>query len=391
MDTLIKWFDSDEDKDLMLCRGRGVAYQREMKRQRVKYDDSYWKKVEAYEGTEIAIAINDARCDFVQDVFPGATSLIDVGAGTGDFIRTAVKRGIKAMGFDVMKKSNEALVRMHAYSTNISAFPVVTMWDTIEHMDMPELRLNNIPKNGYLFVSIPIFENLDSVRASKHYRPGEHLYYFTKDGFIQWMKMRSFRLIAVSDHEVRCGRESIVAFAFKKDLPMYHDYIGEYCTMHASRFYGSSAVELHLNRVLDVVKKVRPLSIVDYGCGRSDLASHFWHDGARRIAKYDPAIPLYKTFPAENFDLALCCDVLEHIPANSVQRVLDEVKRLSDTAVFTISTKLARAKLPNGENAHTTLLTRTEWKRWISSVFGAVEEIPTEWDHELFFIARKKS
>src|SRR5262249_17006919 len=112
-----------------------------------------------------------------------------------------------------------------------------------------------------------------------------------------------------------------------------------------------------------------------------------WNDGKRHIYRYDPAIPDYKTMPGvtpeTKFDLVMCFDVLEHIAMMDLPRVLNEVVSRSKNAIFTISMKPARAKLPDGRNAHVTLLTKTEWMRWIEDVFGKAVEIPTPWEHEL--------
>jgi hypothetical protein len=201
------------------------------------------------------------------------------------------------------------------------------------------------------------------------------------------MAMYGFRLLEQSSHETDAGRESIAAFAFCRDLPDYQDHIAAYSEMHSTRFYGSSATELHLETVAGVVRELKPQSILDYGCGRSDLLAHFWMDGARTLERYDPAIPAFKRMRGDRVDLALCCDVLEHIPMAYVDRVLDEIKAKSGRCLFTISTKLARAKLPDGRNAHVTLMTRNEWKRWLGDAFGPVRELPSEFEHELVMLA----
>ena len=57
---------------------------------------------------------------------------------------------------------------------------------------------------------------LRAVRASKHYRPGEHLLHFTEEGFVAWMRMHGFQLLECSDFEMQAGRESILSFAFRR-------------------------------------------------------------------------------------------------------------------------------------------------------------------------------
>lgn len=71
----------------------------------------------------------------------------------------------------------------------------------------------------------------------------------------------------------------------------------------------------------------------------------------------------------------------------SVDRVLREIREKSQRAVFTISTKPSRAKLPDGRNAHVTLLNKGEWTRWLQSYFGRIQEVGTAWEHELLMVA----
>jgi 2-polyprenyl-3-methyl-5-hydroxy-6-metoxy-1,4-benzoquinol methylase len=387
LDRLICRYDSEQDSDLMLCERHGVAYQADMRAGRVLYGSEYLAKVQAYEGTPIAKAVNVGRCAMLQRQLAEGASLLDVGAGTGEFVRQAKASGFEAKGYEVIPEAAKALTDARLYADDPFQFDAVTLWDTIEHLEDPQLRLQQVKKGALLFASVPIFEDLRSIRASKHYRPGEHLYYWTRNGFVDWMALHGFRFLEGSDHEIAAGREAIGAFAFKRDLPDYHDHLLAYQEIHASRHYGSSSAELHLDAVAEIVRDLQPASILDYGCGRSDLVAHFWRDGERRIARYDPAIPTFKSMPAGVFDLIFCCDVLEHIPMSGVDRVLGEVRQKGATAVFTISTKLARAKLPDGRNAHVTLLTRSEWIRWVSEVFGKVEPLASNWEHELVLLA----
>lgn len=386
MDRLIKRWDATPDLDLMLCERDGVAYQADMKAGRVSYGSEYMAKVDAYEGGAIAKAVIAGRCAMLARHFPSKAKVLDVGAGSGAFVREAVKAGFWASGYDVIPEAYARLIAAGTYADDPSQFEAVTFWDTLEHMEDPELRLRQVRKGAFLFASVPVFKDLSGIRESKHYRPGEHLYYWTIRGFVEWMALYGFRFLEFSGHEMDAGRESIGAFAFCRDLPDYGEHIVAYREIHSTRHYGSSATELHLAEIAKVVRAQAPKSILDYGCGRGDLVAHFWLDGARRIERYDPAIPAFKSMPEGEFDLVLVCDVMEHIPMASVDRVLAEVREKSATALFTISTKLARAKLPDGRNAHVTLLTPAEWTRWLADVFGPVQVLPSQWEHELVLL-----
>lgn len=390
MDCLIRRFDATPDNDLMLCEHRGLAYQRDMSKSRMNYDAKYWAHYQSLLGTPTDIALNAGRCALVARHVPAGSKLLDVGIGNGSFVLAALRAGYDARGTDINPEALAWLKGQKLHADDVGAFDAVTLWDSIEHMEDPHLFLRNVARGATLFAAIPVFEDLRRVRKSKHYKPGEHLYYFGAQGFTDWMALHGFRLLETSAHETQAGRESIAAFAFRKDLPDYRDHVALYMQMHEARHYGSSATELHLERAAKVVRKLKPHSILDYGCGRSDLVAHFWRDGERSIARFDPAIPMFKRMPQGRFDLAFVCDVMEHIPMADVDRVLSEVKAKSVRALFTISTKLARAKLPDGRNAHVTLLTRNEWSRWIRSAFGSVQELQSDLDHELVLLAGPK-
>jgi hypothetical protein len=77
--------------------------------------------------------------------------------------------------------------------------------------------LQRVRLHAYVFASIPVFDDLYKVRDSRHYRPGEHLYYFKRQGFIDWMEAHGFLLLEWNDYESAAGRESINSFAFKRN------------------------------------------------------------------------------------------------------------------------------------------------------------------------------
>lgn len=382
MDGLIARFDSVEDGDLVLCRARGVAHQRDMSFRAPPgmnaAGENYWDHYAAMEGGEIGLKIHDARRNMVDRHVGAEAVALDVGVGSGQFIRFRPN----TMGIDVNPRGIEWLRREGKLAGGIEGFDAYTFWDVLEHVDQPYRHYFRFIADGaWLFTSLPIFTDLDAVRGSKHYKPGEHLYYWTEAGFVEWMAAYRFRLVERSDVETEAGREGVVSFAFRRDLPDYNKTLDQYREMH-SKAYGTSA-HLHFDLVAREVLDLQPQSIIDWGCGRSDLVAHFWNEGRRRIAKYDPAIPQFKELPDGRFDLALCCDVMEHILLSDVERVLQEIKTKAGKALFTISLRLARAKLPDGRNAHVTLLTASEWARWIKSVFVRAYRVDTGQDHLL--------
>ena len=218
MDKFIAACSAAQDADLMLCESNGVAYQRDMSAGRVPYDADYLAKCLAYEDSPIAKAVNAGRCALLMRHLPDGASVLDVGAGSGAFVRAAASWGFDACGFDVIPDAVKQLRADGVYAEDLSVFDAVALWDSIEHMEDPSRPLREIRKGSFLFVSVPVFADLRDIRSSKHYRPGEHLFYWTSQGFINWASLYGFRLLEQSTHETDAGRDSIGAFAFCKDL-----------------------------------------------------------------------------------------------------------------------------------------------------------------------------
>lgn len=376
MDGLIKRFDAIKDNDLMICQSRGVAYQRDMSKP-FNYAEAYWQHYVDIEGGEIAKKINAGRVALVNDHIGAMQTVLDVGIGSGEFI----KNRPNTFGTDVNRIALDWLKKQKKLG-EIDKFSAFTFWDVLEHIAEPNRQyFRHMPDNCFLFTCLPVFTDLTKIRKSKHYKPDEHLYYWSEDGFVSWMAEYRFRLLDLRKFETEAGRESITSFAFKRDLPGYHETVDQYRKMYEPN-YGMSAY-LYFDRIAEEVKTLNPGSVLDYGCGHSDLVAHFWLDGRRKIAKYDPAIPQFKEMPEGEFGLVICCDVMEHIRMTDIDRILGEIRAKSKNVIFTISMKPARAKLPDGRNAHVSLLSVSEWTRCITEKFGNAARIPVHDDQIL--------
>jgi hypothetical protein len=199
------------DGDLMLCRADGVAYQID-RGHLVNYDAAYYSKCAGYDGQPIADAINAGRVALVNR-HVGNRPVVDIGIGSGEFIR---QRGGETYGHDVNPVAIEWLNRQDLRAERLAGYAGYTFWDVLEHVETPEDYLKHVDIGDRVFVSLPIFYGLGAIRTSKHYRPGEHLQYFTLDGFVLWMGRHGFMLLERSDFEIQAGRESIYTFAFKR-------------------------------------------------------------------------------------------------------------------------------------------------------------------------------
>lgn len=140
-------------------------------------------------------------------------------------------------------------------------------------------------------------------------------------------------------------------------------YLEQLKALHASREWGASGYS-HAPEVLKWMKATGARTVLDYGCGRGTLKPALVKAGikAENIFEYDPAIPGKDGSWVDHADLLVANDVLEHIEPDRVESTLFFLRTLADRAAyFTIALTPSKVNLPDGRNAHITLLTVDEW------------------------------
>jgi hypothetical protein len=199
--------------DLYISSVLGLACQAD-KTKLIDYGQEYIDDYNDKRGSEIAKALNEARVELVRKYWL-INSVLDYGIGSGEFIESRNKSTlINTFGYDINPVGVDWLRERELYRWNVEDFEAVCMWDTLEHIPEPSKILSRISK--YLFMSCPIIDDITKVRESKHYKPGEHLYYFTEDGLKLYMDAAGFRCLEVNDDEVKAGRTDIKTFVFKR-------------------------------------------------------------------------------------------------------------------------------------------------------------------------------
>jgi hypothetical protein len=177
------------------------------------YDQDYFDRFDRNAHTELGRALMRARVEFVERHYRGP--LIDIGIGSGAFIELRRERRRTTYGYDVNPIGIEWLEqRMLLVDPYLVAFDAMTLWDVLEHIPDFQPLLANV--RDWLFLSLPIFRDAEHALCSKHFRPDEHYWYFTRDGLVAAMNMSGFALVSESAVETELGREDIGTFAFRK-------------------------------------------------------------------------------------------------------------------------------------------------------------------------------
>lgn len=173
------------------------------------YGEQYFEHYKELATTELGHRINEQRRKLVNRFFTG--DVVDVGVGSGAFVAYRPN----TYGFDVNPKAIEWLKKRNYWKPIYDA-PVtaVTLWDVIEHLPDPGALLKNV--SNWAFCSLPIFWSVDHVLRSKHFKPNEHIWYWTETGFKKWMAAHGFECIHHCEIETMLGREDIHSFVFKR-------------------------------------------------------------------------------------------------------------------------------------------------------------------------------
>lgn len=175
------------------------------------YDKPYFEKYVAYSKTPMGLALTQARIDLVERHVASAL-ITDVGIGCGQFVEA---RGRNTSGYDVNLEGIRWLLDRGLWSDPYCYdLENVTCWDSLEHMRRPWQLLECV--RSHVFLSIPIFADIEHLGRSKHFRPDEHYWYFTRDGLVRWMASQGFELLEENRMEEQLGREDIGTFVFKK-------------------------------------------------------------------------------------------------------------------------------------------------------------------------------
>lgn len=175
----------------------------------MQYDGKYFAHYQELDATPLGEELTKARLSLVEK-YTKASLGVDIGIGGGRYVKESW-----GDGYDVSEEAEDWLRKNGCYTDPYKkSVSHVTCWDSLEHIPEPDKLLAQV--TDWLFVSMPIYDGMTDVLQSKHYKPGEHLHYWTLQGFIAWCAEQGFECVEINHAETELGREGITSFAFKR-------------------------------------------------------------------------------------------------------------------------------------------------------------------------------
>lgn len=179
----------------------------------ISYAGPYWDNYRALDATPMGEALTAARVALVQRHAVGLdpARIVDVGIGGGRFVEE-----MGCMGCDINLEAVAWLGSRYSYLDPFRhEVDALTFWDSLEHIPDPAAIVARAQR--WVFVSMPIYPSMAGVLDSPHYKPGEHLWYWTQRGLVDWFARLGFVLRESNAAETALGRRGIISFAFERE------------------------------------------------------------------------------------------------------------------------------------------------------------------------------
>lgn len=136
--------------------------------------------------------------------------LLDIGAGTGDFLVVAKNEGWQTIGIEPsLKAKSIALKKGVNFADDLSnleshSFDVITMWHVLEHVPNLEehiLELKRLLKpNGTIIIAVPNFKSFDANYYGRFwaaYDVPRHIWHFSKTAIQKLFAEKEMHLVDV--------------------------------------------------------------------------------------------------------------------------------------------------------------------------------------------------
>jgi len=170
------------------------------------YNIDYWDTM-IRQNSSTAKEIAETRWDFVSILEPKV--VLDYGCGPGWF-RAFALHGVQVDTFDLYPWPQTGINHDH--------YDLITLWDVLEHVeDLDQFVSDLCSKADNIALTTPILPNEATfeLKKWKHYKPGEHLHYFTVESLTELFAKHGFILIKIGDPECP-PRSDVASFIFAK-------------------------------------------------------------------------------------------------------------------------------------------------------------------------------
>ncbi|MGK4566521.1 class I SAM-dependent methyltransferase [Flavobacterium sp. 3HN19-14] len=152
----------------------------------------------------------DRKVKLINSLAKQKGNLLDIGAGTGDFLLRAKNDGWNITGVEPSSKAKEIATQkglsLFDESTGIKSgtFDIITMWHVLEHVPDLDFQIKELKRllkpNGHIIIAVPNFNSYDAEHYGAFwaaYDVPRHLWHFSKTAIEKLFAKESFQLVLI--------------------------------------------------------------------------------------------------------------------------------------------------------------------------------------------------
>jgi len=156
-------------------------------------------------------------------------NLLDIGAGTGDFLFTAKQNGWETIGVEPSEKAKgNAIGKGIKFSDSTQdleshSFDVITMWHVLEHIPNLEIQIKELKRlvkpNGTIIIAVPNFKSYDANYYGKFWAAFDvpiHFWHFSKKAIQLLFQKENIKLEKVLPMKFDSFYVSLLSEKYKK-------------------------------------------------------------------------------------------------------------------------------------------------------------------------------
>lgn len=159
---------------------------------------------------------------------PTKGSVLDIGAGTGDFLVYLSKKGWNINGIEPSEQARalaekKNIILEKELPQGKRTFDAITMWHVLEHVYDLEQQWswlkNHLKENGTLFIAVPNFESHDAKVYGTHwaaYDAPRHLYHFSQKSMKMLAQENQLEVVGVHPMKFDAYYVSLLSEKYKK-------------------------------------------------------------------------------------------------------------------------------------------------------------------------------
>lgn len=150
------------------------------------------------------------KLNLINSLQPNKGRILDIGAGTGDFLSVAKQDGWQTIGVEpsdkaktIAKNKGVAFVELTSEIESHS-FDIITMWHVLEHVPNLDNQIKELKRllkpNGTLIVAVPNFKSFDAKHYGKFWAAYDvpiHFWHFSKKAIKMLFEKEGMQLVKI--------------------------------------------------------------------------------------------------------------------------------------------------------------------------------------------------